>query len=72
MYTLTTLKFLSCHLQDYIRSKAVIVLHHFYRVCPKLCLQYVALVKVMVGDKDPGVVAHVLQFLLVVAEVHLI
>jgi hypothetical protein len=32
----------------------------------------VALVKVMVGDKDPGVVAHVLQFLLVVAEVYLI
>jgi hypothetical protein len=32
----------------------------------------VALVKVMVGDKDPGVVAHVLQFLLVVAEVRLI
>jgi hypothetical protein len=27
--------------------------------------------KVMVGDKDPGVVAHVLQFLLDVAEVHL-
>jgi hypothetical protein len=26
----------------------------------------------MVGDKDPGVVAHVLQFLLVAAEVHLI
>jgi vesicle coat complex subunit len=56
-------------LQDYIRSKAVIVLHHFYQVSPQLCLQYVALVKVMLGDKDPGVVAHVLQFLLVVAEV---
>jgi hypothetical protein len=25
--------------------------------------------KMMVGDKDPGVVAHVLQFLLIVAEV---
>jgi hypothetical protein len=28
--------------------------------------------KIMVGDKDPGVVAHVLQFLLDAAEVHLI
>jgi hypothetical protein len=28
--------------------------------------------KVMVGDKDPGVVAYVLQFLLDVAEVHFI
>jgi vesicle coat complex subunit len=66
------LSILSGHLQDYIRSKAVIVLQHFYRVSPQLCLQYVTSVKVMVGDKDPGVVAHVLQFLLVVAEVHLI
>ncbi|XP_023710793.1 AP-4 complex subunit epsilon-1 isoform X2 [Cryptotermes secundus] len=56
------------HPSDYIRSKAVIVLHHFYRVFPQLCLQYVTSVKVMVGDKDPGVVAHVLQFLFVVAE----
>jgi len=44
-------------------------MHHFYRVSPQLCLEYVNQMKMMVGDKDPGVVAHVLQFLLSVAEV---
>jgi len=44
-------------------------MHHFYRVSPQLCLEYVSQMKMMVGDKDPGVVAHVLQFLLSVAEV---
>ena len=55
--------------QAYIRSKAVTVMHHFYRVSPQLCLEYVNRMKMMVGDKDPGVVAHVLQFLLAVVEV---
>jgi len=44
-------------------------MHHFYRVSPQLCLEYVNQMKMMVGDKDPGVVAHVLQFVLSVAEV---
>jgi hypothetical protein len=44
-------------------------MHHFYRVSPQLCSEYVNQMKIMVGDKDPGVVAHVLQFLLSVAEV---
>jgi hypothetical protein len=56
-------------LQAYIRSKAVMAMHHFYRVSPQLCLEYVNQMKMMAGDKDPGVVAHVLQFLLSVAEV---
>ncbi|XP_021918048.1 AP-4 complex subunit epsilon-1-like isoform X2 [Zootermopsis nevadensis] len=56
------------HPSEYVRSKAVIVLHHFCRVSPQLCLQYANQVKVMVGDRDPGVVAHVLQFLIDVAE----
>jgi len=56
------------HPNAYIRSKAVMVMHHFYRASPQLCLEYVNQMKMMVGDKDPGVVAHVLQFLLSVAE----
>lgn len=46
-------------------------MHHFCRASPQLCLEYVDQMKMMVGDKDPAVVAHVLQFLLSVVEVRL-
>ncbi|XP_069674003.1 AP-4 complex subunit epsilon-1-like [Periplaneta americana] len=56
------------HPSEYIRSKAVIVLHHFHRRCPQLCAGYLDHIRIMLGDKDPGVVAHVLQFLSDVAQ----
>ncbi|PSN42024.1 hypothetical protein C0J52_08244 [Blattella germanica] len=57
-----------CHTNEYIRSKAVIALHHFFRISPQLCHPYVNRVKLLLGDKDPGVVAYVLQFILEVAQ----
>ncbi|XP_067004637.2 AP-4 complex subunit epsilon-1 isoform X2 [Anabrus simplex] len=51
------------HQNEFVRSKAVIALHHFLKVCPDQCYHYIVNVKALLSDKDPGVVAVVLQFL---------
>ncbi|XP_034233673.1 AP-4 complex subunit epsilon-1-like isoform X2 [Thrips palmi] len=52
------------HSNEYIRGKAVIVLHHFLRICPNQAMHYVHRVRALLGDSDPGVVALILQYLL--------
>ncbi|KAK3919365.1 AP-4 complex subunit epsilon-1 [Frankliniella fusca] len=52
------------HSNEYIRGKAVIVLHHFLRTCPSQAVHYIHRVRALLGDSDPGVVAFILQYLL--------
>lgn len=52
------------HSNEYIRGKAVIVLHHFLRICPTQAVHYIHRVRALLGDSDPGVVAFILQYLL--------
>lgn len=52
------------HSNEYIRGKAVIVLHHFLRICPSQAMHYIHRVRALLGDSDPGVVALILQYLL--------
>ncbi|GLH07341.1 AP-3 complex subunit delta [Gryllus bimaculatus] len=56
------------HPSEFLRSKAVVVFHHFLRVCPEHCRHYVESVCALLGDKDPCVVGYVLQFLVDVAK----
>lgn len=58
------------HSNEYIRGKAVIVLHHFLRVCPNQAIHYIHRVRALLGDSDPGVVALVLQYLLDLKQDH--
>ncbi|GLH07340.1 Uncharacterized protein GBIM_12819 [Gryllus bimaculatus] len=44
------------HPSEFLRSKAVVVFHHFLRVCPEHCRHYVESVCALLGDKDPCVV----------------
>ncbi|KAJ9584605.1 hypothetical protein L9F63_021047, partial [Diploptera punctata] len=53
---------------EFIRSKAVIALHHFFRTSPQLCRPYINRIKSLLGDTDPGMVGKVLQFLLQVTK----
>ncbi|KAK7790537.1 hypothetical protein R5R35_011943 [Gryllus longicercus] len=58
------------HPSEFLRSKAVVVFHHFLRVCPEHCRHYVESVCALLGDKDPCVVGYVLQFLVDVAKIN--
>ncbi|XP_049939262.1 AP-4 complex subunit epsilon-1-like isoform X1 [Schistocerca serialis cubense] len=56
------------HSNEFVRGKAVIALHHFFRTSPEQCTKYIEQVQELLGDKDPGVVALAMQILLDVAK----